>query len=495
MIDAVRRALATGDEGAARSALRTYWLRLILESRTAELEALCATEGTPGDPNTLLIRACCRDLQGDHYGAAFLRAQGLRGASDDFLRCFAELLLAPDARAKAQAADRAHLALAECGPDDDYPAALFLLGFAEVRLRRDFARATALLRSACDEARLHGRPELLRLAQSNLAFALTHAGEFAAAEALLAQLPETEARSDWERFEGGSPGANRGCIAFWRGDFDTALQHLDGVIDVRGPGTNFEALARLYLVMCVVTVRRTERYLTAGQLLRGVSTDDKHGVPWDTLRRVTAAWLAAAHGERAEAIRIAGPALDRPGAAVAHALLAELFRVLGEPAAARQAIQLAQAAGLPRYAQASVLVTAAALGAESGQGSEAHALLEQALATAASERVLAPFLAADPVLADLVNAHARWGSRHPEFLQAVLTRRSTHDGAALRLTTREREVFAYLRTPMTAEEIAVDLGVAYPTVKTHIRSIYRKLGVTQRRDAVAAVDEHALRSP
>lgn len=41
---------------------------------------------------------------------------------------------------------------------------------------------------------------------------------------------------------------------------------------------------------------------------------------------------------------------------------------------------------------------------------------------------------------------------------------------------------------MTAEEISTRLGVAYPTVKTHISSIYRKLGVTSRREAVLNVD-------
>ncbi len=41
---------------------------------------------------------------------------------------------------------------------------------------------------------------------------------------------------------------------------------------------------------------------------------------------------------------------------------------------------------------------------------------------------------------------------------------------------------------MTAEEISTRLGVAYPTVKTHIRSIYRKLGVTSRRGAVLTAD-------
>ena len=61
-------------------------------------------------------------------------------------------------------------------------------------------------------------------------------------------------------------------------------------------------------------------------------------------------------------------------------------------------------------------------------------------------------------------------------------------GLAGVLTEREKEILTFLRTTMTADEIAAHLGIAYPTVKTHIRSIYRKLGVTKRRAAVQAAD-------
>ncbi|MGV9733993.1 response regulator transcription factor [Rhodococcus aetherivorans] len=52
------------------------------------------------------------------------------------------------------------------------------------------------------------------------------------------------------------------------------------------------------------------------------------------------------------------------------------------------------------------------------------------------------------------------------------------------MSAREREILAYLRTPMTAEEIAAALFVSVNTVRTHQRSIYRKLGVNSRRDAI-----------
>ncbi|GAA3150315.1 hypothetical protein GCM10020255_110450 [Rhodococcus baikonurensis] len=88
-----------------------------------------------------------------------------------------------------------------------------------------------------------------------------------------------------------------------------------------------------------------------------------------------------------------------------------------------------------------------------------------------------------------MNAHAVQGSRHQELLRTILEKRSRLSAQLTGvLTERENEILTFLRTTMTADEIAAHLGIAYPTVKTHIRSIYRKLGVTKRRAAVQAAD-------
>ncbi|MDY6999617.1 MAG: helix-turn-helix transcriptional regulator [Actinomycetota bacterium] len=45
-------------------------------------------------------------------------------------------------------------------------------------------------------------------------------------------------------------------------------------------------------------------------------------------------------------------------------------------------------------------------------------------------------------------------------------------------------MLAFMRTPMTTGEIAAKLSVSVNTLKTHQRSIYRKLRVRNRREAV-----------
>ncbi|MEU3270597.1 LuxR C-terminal-related transcriptional regulator [Saccharomonospora sp. NPDC006951] len=61
-----------------------------------------------------------------------------------------------------------------------------------------------------------------------------------------------------------------------------------------------------------------------------------------------------------------------------------------------------------------------------------------------------------------------------------------------RLTTRERAVLRRLTSSHPLDEIASQLSVSVNTVKTHVRAIYAKLGVNNRRQAVVAARERGL---
>ncbi len=61
------------------------------------------------------------------------------------------------------------------------------------------------------------------------------------------------------------------------------------------------------------------------------------------------------------------------------------------------------------------------------------------------------------------------------------------------LTRRERVILSNLDEETTLEEIATRLFVTRNTVKSQVRSLYRKLGVSTRADAVARARQYGLR--
>ncbi|QGQ18004.1 helix-turn-helix transcriptional regulator [Cellulomonas sp. JZ18] len=61
------------------------------------------------------------------------------------------------------------------------------------------------------------------------------------------------------------------------------------------------------------------------------------------------------------------------------------------------------------------------------------------------------------------------------------------------LTRRERVVLAELAEDVTLEEIATRLFVTRNTVKSQVRSVYRKIGVSTRAEAVAWAEAHGIR--
>jgi len=78
-------------------------------------------------------------------------------------------------------------------------------------------------------------------------------------------------------------------------------------------------------------------------------------------------------------------------------------------------------------------------------------------------------------------------------LDAELTRLAVVLPAGQSLTAAERRVLELLPTHASLQEIADQLLVSRNTVKTHALSVYRKLGVATRGDAVRRARElHVL---
>jgi DNA-binding NarL/FixJ family response regulator len=70
--------------------------------------------------------------------------------------------------------------------------------------------------------------------------------------------------------------------------------------------------------------------------------------------------------------------------------------------------------------------------------------------------------------------------------------RGGHDATVL--TEREAEVLAELQRRRANAQIARDLHISVETVRTHARSIYRKLGVSSRRELAAPEAAGAMRA-
>jgi DNA-binding NarL/FixJ family response regulator len=71
--------------------------------------------------------------------------------------------------------------------------------------------------------------------------------------------------------------------------------------------------------------------------------------------------------------------------------------------------------------------------------------------------------------------------------QVVVPPRLRHQAARSSLSSREKQVLALVVRGLTNQQIAGRLFLAESTVKTHLSSVFRKLGVASRSDAAALV--------
>jgi len=188
-----------------------------------------------------------------------------------------------------------------------------------------------------------------------------------------------------------------------------------------------------------------------------------------------------------------GPYRDR---ADSQLMLGRLRLTEGDFAGALEAARPvldAAATGVTLQIKVAALLVAAVANRRLGLTETAAELLEQALALAEPDDASRVFLDAGQPVRSAITVLVPPTSRSAGFAGRILERFDTQlpnagaapEQAEALLTDSELAVLRFLPSHLTNQEIAEALFLSINTVKTHLRSAYRKLGVTSRRAAIA----------
>ncbi len=257
---------------------------------------------------------------------------------------------------------------------------------------------------------------------------------------------ETDPGSRWY----GAARAGLSAALYWAGEFELAAEHAQEAR--RGPATL--AMVRLAAV-AVMTLVAVE----AGRLTQA-----------EELAREAMALAALPSG---------GPG-DVPPGAHANVAMGAVLAAQGRMREARNSLELAlwvrqKRPALSPWPRLEILLRLAPVLAGLGDRAGATALLDEA-------RQLLDALpqGADAQLARL------------ERLQRRLTVRPRPAVSGVPLTERERDVLLRLQGTLSIRDIGRELYLSPNTIKTHTRTLYRKLDVSDRREAVARGRELGL---
>jgi LuxR family transcriptional regulator, maltose regulon positive regulatory protein len=522
--DAIRQALLAGEWRDAADLMAEHGLHLVLHGAAGildELERLPA-DVAQADPELALLVAADGIVRGDLETAAAhlqLAQQQARQREapppEDRRRRFAwQLATCRTALAwqvgdldEALAAGHEALALpAEPGGADDDTRALLLssLGAAELWSGRLDA-AEIHLRQGQQAALRAGLGSLQLGCMSQLAVLHAMRGTLGQAAQLAGEAVELAIQRGWSS----SPQAAGGHLAlawvhFHRDDLIEAGNHLERA--AAAARAHPERPVALGIAILQARLQQVRGDL-AGSLatVAAVRGDATGWTPPAHLRRWLALTEAELHGAAGQPASV--PALlDGVGQGgplgVAEAVvLARLQLAGGDPAAAGATLAPCLDGTAPGGLVAPVeawLLDAIAGDALADQD-RATASLQRALSLAEAEGFRRSLLDAGApgrsLLARYRHRLATSGFYLDELLQASVESVHAEGSPPVlvgQLTKQERVVLRYLPSSMTYEEIATDLYLSPNTVKSHVYSVFRKLGVNGRRHAVRSARELRL---
>ncbi|MCX4808005.1 LuxR C-terminal-related transcriptional regulator [Streptomyces sp. NBC_01214] len=279
-------------------------------------------------------------------------------------------------------------------------------------------------------------------------------------------------------------------VALEQDDLPAARRHLDLATAAPGPRPDPATAARAAVIGARLAVAEGDGE-AALAALRAVDPEDLPAWAVDELAVAESA-VHLARDDAEGALRVLdavqAPDGDRPEHAVARA------RAL--LAAGRGACAAGALAGVPgddgvaTPVRARACLLHAQIAAAAGDSREADRHLGEALALARPEELRRMFAESGPWVRRTLGRDPRWARTHGWLTPRAPARTARAPQADGRpavvepLSARETEVLRKAADLLSTEEIAAELYVSANTVKTHLKSIYRKLCVTRRSEAV-----------
>jgi LuxR family transcriptional regulator, maltose regulon positive regulatory protein len=527
---AIRHALAGQGWEQAGDLIAEHWLELFLEGRSAAMRepmAQLPADILATDPRLAAAFAGSRLQDGDLEGAEhhMAIARHLRGELPAQAREQLELTLAAvalhHARLRVHTADAERLArkltgIARTGAHRNWTS---LRSFALANLGATYLwsgapeTARTHLQEGLALATEHGHEQIVVDCLAQLATVHLLRGELARAEELSAHALELTEQRGW--CEGPAvAGAYLTCaaVAYRQAEFE----HAEGLLNhaaAAAETAETPVQAATALLQALTLAAAGPRSAARGALkLRALhSPAAQHEALPDFLALALAnaesrVLLAAGEPEQARAAlaRLLALPAPAPELLVRHAAI-ELHA--GEPE--RAAESLAAVLDEPTLheptlheptlhpaTQLEAWLLRALLEHGRREPQAATDALEQALAVAELEPFRDAFLLNGPGVCELLELQAQSGTAHPALLEVLLEGACQHPPTATALaeplTEREQRILRYLPTMLSNAEIGAEVFVSLNTVKTHLRSIYRKLGANGRADAVEQARAHGL---